>query len=98
MLIGIFHGKDLERSPFLVTLQASVSNFGKNELLRRVFVRILAADNGTNIAQNKGLAEDPFLRKTTTGCFRSFSFLEPCMYLVSNFTCKATIFKKISSI
>ena len=37
------------------------------------------------------------MSKITTGCLWNFSFLEVCMDLIANFTCKDTIFKRIWS-
>ena len=64
---------------------------------QRVFSRALATDKGTNIVQNISLTEQPFLSKITTDSLWNFSFFEVCMHLISNFTRKDTIFKRISS-
>ena len=63
----------------------------------RVFSRILATDKGTNTIQNICRTKQPFLSKITTDCLWNFSFLEVCIHLISSFTCKDTIFKRISS-
>ena len=43
------------------------------------------------------LIEQPFLSKITTDYLWNFSFFEVSMHLISNFTCKDTTFKRISS-
>ena len=62
--------------------------YRKYELLRTCFSRILVTDEGTNIVQNTCLTEQQFLEQITTACLWNFSFLEICMHLISNFTCK----------
>ena len=66
-------------------------------LLRMIYVvgyfaRVLATDHGANIVQNICLTEQSFLSKITTGYLWKFPFLEICMHLISNFTCKNAIF------
>ena len=63
---------------------------------KRVFSRALVINKETNILQNICLIELPFLRKITTEYKWNLSFLEVCMHLISNFTCKDKIFKRIS--
>ena len=71
--------------------------YNKYELLRTCFSRILATDKETHIVQNICLTEQSFLNKITTGCLWNFSFLEVCMHLIANFTCKDRIFEIIWS-
>ena len=75
---------------------SSKKTYTKYELLRTCFSRILATDKETNIVQNICLTEQP-LHKITTGCLWNFSFLNICMHLITNFTCKNTIFERILS-
>ena len=49
-----------------------------------------------NIAQNTCFTEQLFLIIITTNYLPNFSFLEAFMHLISNFTCKDTICKRIS--
>ena len=69
----------------------------KYELLQTGFSRILATDKKSNIVQNICLTNQSYLSKITTGCLQNFSFLEVCMYLIANFTCRDTIFERIWS-
>ena len=70
--------------------------YTKYELLRAYFSRILATDKGTNMVQNIRVTEQLFLNKITTDCLWNFFVFGVCMQLISNFTCKDTIFKIIS--
>ena len=69
----------------------------KYELLQTGFSRILATDKKSNIVQNICLTNQSYLSKITTGCLQNFSFLEVCMHLIANFTCRDTIFERIWS-
>ena len=70
--------------------------YTKNELLPTCFLIILVTDKETNIVENICLTKQPFLNKITTGYLWNFSFLEVCMYLIAYFTCKDTVFERIS--
>ena len=57
--------------------------------------RILATDKEANFVQNRCLTEQSFLNIITTGCLWNIFFLEVCIHLIANFTCKDIIFERI---
>ena len=69
----------------------------KYELIWTCFSRTLVTDKGANIVQNIFLTEQPFLSKVTSDCLWNVYLLEVCMHLISNFTHKDTILKRIPS-
>ena len=69
----------------------------KYNLLQTCCPRTLATDKETNIIQNMCLTQHPCFSGITTESLWNFSFLEICMHLISNFTCKDTVFKRDSS-
>ena len=61
------------------------------------FSRTLATNKGTNMVKNTCITEQPLLSKITTDRLWSFSCLEVCMHLISNFTYNHKIFERLSS-